>query len=416
MNNGCVKLTAERQPHTDINRMNFFRPTAVSFDMPLSLSLFSSKNSSDLLFHLTLPDGACMYVSPSLSNLTGVTPREFYDNPALLRKTIHPDWLDYLLEVWKEFGQGVVRRHYEFQILDRAGHERWCNLRVFLERDAQGHPEAVGGLITDITNTKELEEELRLSRMEMEVRILKRTRDLNTTNSLLRDEVQVRQTGEQRIQALTQQLLSIQEEERQQIARDLHDNVAQDLSTATLALEEIGEGTDLETIITNVRNANRLLKNSIASIRTIAYGLRPSALDELGLVNTIRDYCDRFSRTYYPTVDFISAGVESLELNPEVQINLFRIVQEALDNVLKHSNADTVNIWLISSHPDLILRIEDNGCGFEDTTAPSGDKSRMGLQRMEERANLIGGNFSVQTKPGSGTRLTVKYTHERKGG
>lgn len=120
-------------------------------------------NARDLVYRMTLPDGIYSFVSRAAVDLTGYEPAEFYADPGLLQRLVHPDWRDYLRSMWDDLLAGVVPPWYEYQIIDRAGRTRWLNQRNVLVTDDEGRPIAIEGIATDVTRQKEAEQELRLS-------------------------------------------------------------------------------------------------------------------------------------------------------------------------------------------------------------------------------------------------------------
>ena len=198
-----------------------------------------------------------------------------------------------------------------------------------------------------------------------------------------------RMRAEEKIHALTHELIKAQENERNRIARYLHDHVAQDLSTLKIGFETLFDNfRKLPSEITvRITNLSGILQESISAVRDLSYDLRPPWMDQLGLVRTIYQTCDDFSEKNDVTVDFYTAGMNDLKLNFDTEINLFRLIQEGLNNIKKHAEADHVVVRLVASSPSIILRIEDNGKGFdvESRLAKSLKEKRMGLSSMEER-------------------------------
>ena len=231
-----------------------------------------------------------------------------------------------------------------------------------------------------------------------------------------RDVTGLKQAHDQ-IHVLTQELIKAQENERRRIARDLHDNVAQDLASLIISNESLFDGHADVPLKVKQRNRSfsRVLKKAIASIRDLVYDLRPPGLTEIGLVKTVHQYCLDFSEKNGVDVIFYSAGLERIELDTDTKINLFRIFQEALNNAKKHAEAQCINVRLIASHPDMILRIEDDGCGFNPAVRmmTALHEKRMGLKSMEERVNLISGELSINSREGSGTRIVVKFPYNQ---
>ena len=235
------------------------------------------------------------------------------------------------------------------------------------------------------------------------------------------DITELKQAAES-IRALSGRLMRAQESERASIARDLHDNVAQDLSSLKIAYETLLDGlTDVDAALRQrLEAASALLGRTIASVRELAYGLRPPNLEHLGLDLALRRLCQEMAQTSGLDVAYAGVGLEGLDVEPEVAINLYRIAQEALANVRKHAGAATVDMRLIESYPKLILRIRDDGRGFDAGPNPRdcpGDAKQpcMGLVNMRERAGLFGGSLRVISSPGHGTTVVaeISYAGER---
>jgi signal transduction histidine kinase len=227
-----------------------------------------------------------------------------------------------------------------------------------------------------------------------------------------------RERAEKHIHLLTQELIKAQENERQRIARDLHDKIAQDLATLKIASETIFD--KYPDVVSNLKDKfarfSSILKESIASVRNLAHELQPPSIERIGLVNSIYQHCEDFSANSGINVDFFSAGIEELKLNFDTGINLYRLVQESLNNVKKHADCKNVIIKFIASYPNIILRIEDEGQGFDvDNRLVSALKEkRMGLKSMEERVNLLNGKFKIQSKKGVGTKIFIEVPFKAK--
>lgn len=218
--------------------------------------------------------------------------------------------------------------------------------------------------------------------------------------------------AEEQIQILTREILRVQENERKRIARDLHDSVAQDLSSLRISCETFFDDQQESAVSVRgkMKEMSRVLHGAIIAVRDIAYELRPPSLDELGLPITLYRYCEDFSERTGIEVDFFSAGLEQFRMDSDSEINLYRLVQEALNNIRKHSRAQNASIRLVASYPHVILRIDDNGIGFEAElqSAIWVQRKHMGLRSMEERVNLLGGRIRLKSRPGAGTSVFVE--------
>ncbi|MBU0996301.1 MAG: response regulator [Proteobacteria bacterium] len=221
--------------------------------------------------------------------------------------------------------------------------------------------------------------------------------------------------AEEQIHTLTQELIKAQESERQRIARDLHDKVAQDLASLTISCKTIFDHeTDVsDELRKKVERFSTTLKNSISAVRELSYNLRPPNLDQLGLVQTIYRFCEDFSESNRIKVKFHSAGVNDLELDFDTEINLYRIVQEGLNNVRKHAKAENATIRFTAAYPNIILRIEDDGAGF-DVKRRLGEalsEKRMGIRNMRERVYLLKGKFRIHSHESEGTKVIVEIPY-----
>lgn len=231
-------------------------------------------------------------------------------------------------------------------------------------------------------------------------------------------DISARVAAERRIREQADALVEVQEIERLRISRNLHDNVAQDLSAARIACETLFDGFDGGADLLRARAAqlSQAIASSLQSIRTIAYDLRPHDIDRYGLVTSLDHLCESFGRTHALEVAFQSAGVDGVTVSPEHAVDIYRITQEALGNADRHAHARAVNVALVHSHPDLILRITDDGVGFDvaRARAEAADDRRMGLLGMEERAAILGAALTITSRAGKGTqvKLTVPIDGE----
>ena len=223
--------------------------------------------------------------------------------------------------------------------------------------------------------------------------------------------------AEEHIHSLTRQVMKAQEGERQRISRDLHDRVAQDLSTLKIGCATLFDNhTSIPVELRQkILELSGIIDGIIIAVRDLAYGLRPPGLDQLGLVRTIYQYCEDFSQANGVKVDFSSAGMNHLKLDFDTEINLYRLIQEGLNNIKKHADASCVNIRLVASSPNIILRIEDDGKGFDvnERLASALGEKRMGIKSMEERVGLLEGIMKIQSRPGQGTRIFIEVPYKK---
>jgi len=218
--------------------------------------------------------------------------------------------------------------------------------------------------------------------------------------------------AEEKIRALNQQLIKAQENERNRIAGYLHDHVAQDLSSLKIGLETLFDNQREvpPEMGTKIGELSKILQDSITAVRDLSYELHPPGMDQLGLVRTVYQYCEDFAEKNNVSVDFYTAGMKDLKLDFDTEINLYRLIQEGLNNIKKHAEADHVIIRLVASSPNIILRIEDNGKGFnvERRLARSFKEKRLGLSSMDERVSLLEGTMSIKSQVSKGTRIFIE--------
>ena len=272
--------------------------------------------------------------------------------------------------------------------------------------------------VVDVTERKRAEVALLEAHRELERRIEERTADLMATNAQLQKEIEERKRMEEALQKstnelhlLSSRLLSIQEDERKGIALDLHDTIAQSLSAVRMFLEaklsamapSPPPGVSLEKIFS-------MLGDCITELRKIIYHLRPSILDDLGIIIAINRFCEEFQDVNRGLHVVREVTAKEKDIPEGHKIVIFRILQEALNNVSKHSQARNVKISLRKKEGGIELLVEDDGAGFDvDHTGSGGLGKGIGLSSMKERAYLSGGSLSIQSRKGVGTAVIASW-------
>jgi PAS domain S-box-containing protein len=239
--------------------------------------------------------------------------------------------------------------------------------------------------------------------------------DQRTVLYIVRD-ISERKQAEKRIRLLSQQLIKAQEIERQMISCELHDSVAQSLSALKIGFDSIVR--KHKEVPDETRQMllkySKILQDSITAVRDMAYDLRPPGLNQFGIIQTIYHYCEDFSEKTGISVDFSSAGVENITLNNDMKINLYRLVQEGLLNIKKHAEARHAIIRLAAAFPNIILRIKDDGKGFDvkSRLISAQNEKRMGIMSMAERVALLGGEMDIKSNPIEGTNIFIKFPYK----
>jgi len=226
------------------------------------------------------------------------------------------------------------------------------------------------------------------------------------------EDISERMKTEEHIQNLSHQILNAQEEERQMISMELHDSVAQDLSTLKISLEMLFDDQSKWPLEKSQKlsQLSKILDRAINSVRNLSYDLRPPGLEEFGLIQTLFTYCEEFSKITGINVAFHSAGLKNAKISPFIAINIYRLIQEGLNNVRKHAEAGQATVRIVGAYPDIIVRIEDNGRGFDMQVWEhnSENKRRMGLRSMRERVKLLQGQMMFKSRPLEGTKIFIK--------
>lgn len=254
---------------------------------------------------------------------------------------------------------------------------------------------------------------------ELEERVRERTAELHAANAQLERELAERKRAEAalertlaevqanraRLEALSRRLVQIQEAERQQIAYELHEDIAQCLAALHITLDA---GTRLlpEEAHAQLDEARNLIRDLVVRIRTLSYDLRPAPLSDLGLLPSLVGHFRRYTERTGVEVAFTHRGLEQ-RFPPEVETTAFRIVQEALTNAERHAGAHEVAVRAWADETKLHLEIEDQGAGF-DPAAVLGDGNPRSLDGLRERASWLGGALAVVSEAGAGARITAQ--------
>lgn len=229
-----------------------------------------------------------------------------------------------------------------------------------------------------------------------------------------------RHAAEEARTELLRRLVVAQEEERARLSRELHDKMGQHLSALALNLElhrdGFGRGSPQGGLIERL---SELADELSQEVRELAWELRPPEMDGLGLREALARYAGQWSRRTGVPVDFVSTGDAHTGLTLEAETALYRVCQEALTNVLKHSGATGVTIVFECSAAQVVLVIEDDGRGFDAAALTNGtaERKRLGLLGMKERVELAGGSLTVESAPGAGTTVVARLAlHDGEGG
>ena len=276
---------------------------------------------------------------------------------------IHPEDR---LQVWKNVDKAVesgMDYDIEFRIILPDGRVHWIGSRVYVEF-SEGRPSMLRGVDIDITERK---------------------------------------FADQAIHELSGRLINSREEERSRIARELHDDVSQKLAIMCLEIDLLRPfATNNEAAEVQVDKLAQGAKNLFQDVHRISHELHPATLEQLGLLQSLEKLCRDISASGAVTVEFTSEGA-SFEVPNDIALCLYRVAQEALQNVVKHSNANIAKVKLALRNQQISITISDEGTGFDQQDA--GNYASLGLVSMRERILSVGGAISIRSVAGAGTSV-----------
>jgi len=210
----------------------------------------------------------------------------------------------------------------------------------------------------------------------------------------------------------SKKILTIQEEERHRISRDLHDEIGQfsvSLGSALNVIEKEITKRNLDTALRVIKDTKTLLADTAKKIRTLFIDLRPAELGMLGLPSVLRELFAHYTKSYPLNIKF-RENIGSIHIKDEVAITLYRVIQEAFNNIVKHARAKNVKIDLLLKAGEISFTIEDDGIGFNaEEFFKEVNMDKFGLRGMRERVDLLNGKFFLQSKPRRGTKINVTF-------
>jgi PAS domain S-box-containing protein len=265
--------------------------------------------------------------------------------------------------------------HVEVEMVRKDGTHTIIDIVGRIAHDEHGGFKQTHCILTDITERKRAEEALRESRA--------------------------------RLAHLSHSLVEAQEEERRRIARELHDEVGQSLTVLTISLDSVSQLASDGVMRGKIAEIQEVTKNLFAEVSALSLELRPRVLDDLGLIPGLLSLFSRFSTQTGVEIDFKHTGIGRKQVTPEIEISAYRIIQEALTNVVRHAGVKTASVRLQVEGDILYIQVQDEGKGFDLQKALSAEDS-LGLLSMTERAEQVGGHLEVETAPGEGALITCR--------
>jgi PAS domain S-box-containing protein len=312
-----------------------------------------------------------IYGSPNLFSRTGYHETQLVGTH-FFRLPDHRDRQRVLHAFDESTRKGTVDTTCEFRLQPKNGMAFWIEQSTRIERDESGNVVEYRNLLRDISERKRAEEVFR---------------------------------------NLSSRIIEAQESERRRVARDLHDGINQILSSIQFRLKSTEEKdtTRKNPLLREIGEARMLLEEAIQEVRRISQNLRPSILDDLGLIAAVRSVCDEFIERCKIQIDTEFSGIVN-RLPDNIELVLFRTIQEALNNIEKHSAATRVDIHLVMKDAYIEALIRDNGKGFDHISLAEKRKKHrgLGLDGMKERVTYLGGTVEVTSKVHKGTEVVVQ--------
>lgn len=295
----------------------------------------------------------------------------------------------------------------EREVSENGG--RYFLARLLPYRTTEDRIAGVVLTFVDVTERQVAKEAAQRAQQDLELRVQERTAQLDMLNEALRKEVYGHQRAEKARQELQRKLLNAQEEERSRISRELHDEVGQQITALMLSLKSMEDVATEGDLTSKLRELRATAEQVGREIHELAYELRPVALDELGLVRALSGLLDHWTTRSQVAVDFVSAGLDDKRLSSQIETTIYRIVQEAMNNVHKHANATNVSVSVELRGDQLIAIVEDDGAGFDTAVLESSVEQRhIGVAGMRERTAVVDGELTVESTPGQGTTVRVR--------
>ena len=359
-------------------------------------------------------EGTIVSWNPGVENVFGFVPEEFIgQNTSIIFTPEDRERNEPVIEMQTAARDGFAT--------DERWHIRKDGSRVFCAgiqtalREDSGEVTGFVKIARDLSERINLETELRYAMDMVDTLVNERGGDLTTANDQLRVEVTDRKRSEELRTALLRKIVTTQEAERKRISREIHDHIGQQLTALKLKLTLLAAKNRIFPLLIDELSEIQSLANQVdADLDFLAWELRPASLDDIGLTVAAKNFVRDWSKHFDIEAEFRSANLNDGGLPPEVAINIYRILQEALNNTFKHGEASKVSVILEEHNDTIRLIVEDNGVGFapDEYPEPRGDGRGLGLVGMRERAELLGGSVEIESAPGNGTTIFASIPRE----
>jgi PAS domain S-box-containing protein len=324
-------------------------------------------------------------------------------------RLVHPEDRPRADEANDSVARGEPTYEAEFRLRHKDGRYVHVLSRGFPVRREPGGPVVrIVGTHFDLTERKQAEELLRRSHEELEVRVRERTAELALANESLRAEIGERERADRARTELLARLVFAQEDERRRIAREMHDQFGEQLTALGHRIASLKEACRGRADLRGPLDALEVVAHQLdRDVDHLVWELRPTALDDLGLQAALATHIQTWSKRAHIAAELHTSGLSDSRLTSQAETTLYRIAQEALTNVAKHSRAKHVDVILERRADQVVLIIEDDGVGFDPGDAGT-TRQGLGLSGMQERASLVGATIQIESTAGKGTTILVR--------
>ncbi len=363
-------------------------------------------------------DGRLLLVNRTIVRTTGFTPGKMPTLEAWIKKLKLYPQADSILEPSLFFETADSLDTFQVSVETQNGPKLvWELFNAPLAENLDGR-KTILSIALDITDRIAEQKQMERLMDQLEQKVLTRTQTLNQTIHRLENEIleknrisEALSLSRERLKEISRHTLDILEADRQTISKELHDSIGASLAAIKFSLEEKELKRSRNNSIESLKQEVDYIASTIKETKRISANLRPSTLDDLGLVATISWYLRQFERLYGNIKIDYSSEIAEKDIHESMKINIYRIIQEALTNAERHSGADRVKLSLnfCDGRSSVSLIIEDNGCGFQvdKIRADKDPLSGYGLVAMRERCEIFGGSFHIDSDIGRGTRINA---------
>ncbi|HKS77052.1 MAG TPA: PAS domain-containing protein [Terriglobales bacterium] len=344
------------------------------------------RTAPDIIFSRQA-DGGRDYISDRFYEFTGAPSGSA--NGFGWTDMVHPDDRIRSMEEWMQSATSGQNYESEYRMRSKDGEYRWFRARAVPIRDHNGEILKWYGTCSDIHDSKVLEQSMRDNAMELEKTVAARTEDLRR---------------------LSGRLLTLRDEEQRRVARELHDGLGQELVAAKMTMDSALQQISTHSMQRALLDVSDMIDRAITQVRSISHLLHPPLLDEVGLLSAIQWYLDGLTKRSGIQTSLDITPTDFPRLAREVETAIFRIVQEALTNVFRHSGAHTAWVSLSQQKGQVIVRVRDDGKGIGDIPASQTAGIGVGIGGMRQRSREFGGDLRISdANPGTLVEAVIPY-------